>query len=100
MDLSGLKRLKSMIKFTDNDVAIQNALNSDSEYQDFVKNGCARGYILIQVENGSVVLFHNIDDTFSSFLLPDEIWYYANHIDDIRRIANTIQNKANTDYKP
>lgn len=87
-----------MIRFTDNDAAIRAALDSNQEYVQFVQPGNPRGYILIQVENGSVVLFHNIDDKFSTFLLPDELYYYRNHIDDIKRIANAIQNFANLDY--
>ena len=87
-----------MIKFTDNDAAIRLALDSNPEYVQFVQPGNPRGYIFIPVENGSVVLFHNIDDKFSSFLLPDELYYYRNNIDDIKRIANAIQNFANLDY--
>lgn len=89
-----------MIKFTDNDDALRAALNGNQEYLDLVKPGCPKGYIFIQVEEGHVVLFHNVDDKFSAFLLPDELYYYRNNIDDIRRIANTIQNMANVDYRP
>lgn len=88
-----------MIKFTDNDAAIRAALDSAPEYVQFVQPGNTGGYIFIQVDNGHVVLFHNIDDKFSSFLLPDELYYYRNNIDDIRRIANAIQNFANFDYQ-
>lgn len=88
-----------MIKFTDNDAAVRAALSNNPEYVQFVQPGNPRGYIFIQVENGHVVLFHNIDDKFSSFLLPDELYYYRNNIDDIKRIANTIQNFANLDYQ-
>lgn len=87
-----------MIKFSDNDAAVRDALNQNSEYRQFVQLGSPKGYIFIQVENGNVVLFHNNDDKFSSFLLPDELYYYRDNIDDIRRIANTIQNFANSDY--
>lgn len=88
-----------MIKFTDDDSAVRTALNQNNEYIQFVKPGNPRGYILIQVENGNIILFHNNDDKFSSFLLPDELYYYRNNIDDIRRIANAIQNFANLDYQ-
>lgn len=88
-----------MIKFTDNDAAIRAALDANAEYKDFVKPGNPRGYILIQVENGHVVLFHNTDDKFSAFLLPDELYYYRSNINDIGRIANSIQNFANLDYQ-
>ena len=69
-------------------------LRTNPEFTEFVNSNCSNGYIMIQVGNGSVVLFHNIDDTFSSFLLPDELYYYRDNIDDIKRIANTIQNCA------
>lgn len=88
-----------MIYFSDDDTAVRTALNQNNEYVQFVKPGTPRGYILIQVEDGHVALFHNIDDTFSSFLLPDELYHYRNNIDDIRRIANTIHNFANLDYQ-
>lgn len=87
-----------MIRFTDKDDDVRIALNDSPEYVKFVQTGSPKGYILIQVENGSVVLYHNIDDTFSSFLLPDELYYYRNNLDDIRRIANSIQYYANQDY--
>ena len=87
-----------MIKFSDNDSAVRAALNQNSEYMQFVQPGNPIGYIFILVENRNVVLFHNNDDKFSSFLLPDELFYYRDNIDDIRRIANTIQNFANLDY--
>lgn len=89
-----------MIRFTDNDDAVRAALDANAEYKDFIQPASPLGYIFIQVENGHVVLFHNVDDKFSAFLLPDELYYYRNNIDDIRRIANTIQNFANLDYKP
>ena len=88
-----------MIKFTDNDAAVKAALTNNPEYMKFMQPGNPKWYIFIPVENGSVVLFHNIDDKFSSFLLPDELPYYSCHIDDIRRLANTIQNFANLDYQ-
>ena len=88
-----------MIHFSDNDAAVRAALDANAEYKDFVQPGNSKGYILIQVEDGHIVLFHNIDDKFTTFLLPDELYYYRNNIDDIRRIANTIQNFANLDYQ-
>ena len=88
-----------MIKFTDSDAAVRAALNNNPEYLQFVQFGNPRGYIFIQVENGSVVLFHNIDDQFSTFLLPDELNYFLKNLDDIKRIANSIQNFANLDYQ-
>ncbi len=74
-------------------------MDNNPEYVQFVRPGNPSGYIFIPVENGSVVLFHNVDDSFSSFLLPDELYYYRNNIDDIKRIANSIQNLANLDYQ-
>lgn len=88
-----------MIYFTDNDAAVRAALDANAEYKNFVHSGNPAGYIFIQVENGHVLLFHNVDDKFSVFLLPDENYYYRNNIDDIKRIANTIQNFANLDYQ-
>ena len=88
-----------MIRFTDNDAAVRTALDANTEYKSFVQPGNPNGYIFIQVENGHVVLFHNNDDKFSSFLLPDELPYYNKNINDIRRIANAIQNFANLDYQ-
>lgn len=88
-----------MIKFTDNDAAIRAALDASAEYKDFVQTGNPKGYIFIPVDSGHIVLFHNIDDKFTSFLLPDELYYYRYSIDDIRRIANSIQNFANLDYQ-
>lgn len=89
-----------MILFTDNDDAVRAALDANAEYKKFIQLGNPSGYIFIQVEIGHVVLFHNNDNRFSTFLLPDELFYYKNNIDDIRRIANTIQNYANLDFKP
>ena len=85
-----------MIRFTDNDDAVRAALDANAEYKDFIQPASPLGYIFIQVENGHVVLFHNVDDKF----WDHELYYYRNNIDDIRRIANTIQNFANLDYKP
>lgn len=88
-----------MIHFSDNDAAVRAALDANAEYKDFVLPGNPKGYIFIQVGNGHIVLFHNTDDKFTSFLLPDELYYYCNNIDDIRRIANSIQNFANLEYQ-
>lgn len=88
-----------MITFSDDDAAVRAALNQNNEYVEFVKPGNPKGCLFIHVEDGHVVLFRNNDDTFSSFLLPDELYYYRNNIDDIRRIANTIHNFANQDYQ-
>lgn len=88
-----------MIRFTDDDAALRKALNQNNEYLQFVKHGNTNGYIFIQIENCHVVLFHNNDDVFASFLLPDELYYFHNNIDDIHRIANSIQNFATLDYQ-
>ena len=88
-----------MINFTDDEITIKATLDSNADYRQFVQPSCARGYIFIQVGNGHVVLWHNYDDVFTSYLLPDELYYYRNNIDDIRRIANLIQNKATLDYQ-
>lgn len=88
-----------MINFNSSDASIRISLDGNLEYIDFVRHGCTKGYIFIEVQNVHVVLFHDINDIFSSFLLPDELYYYRNNIDDIRRITNTIQNFATLDYK-
>ena len=49
--------------------------------------------------NGHIMLFHNPNDTFAAYLLADELYYYRNNIDDIRRIANLIENFATVDYR-
>lgn len=94
-----------MIRFRDNDTAIRASLDANVEYKSFVQPGNPKGYIFILVENGHVVLFHNTDDRFSSFLLPDELYYYRNNIDDIRRVAGAkngmmlnIGGSATTNY--
>ena len=45
------------------------------------------------------MLFHNLNDTFAAYLLADELYYYRNNIDDIRRIANLLENFATEDYR-
>ena len=88
-----------MIKFTDADTAIRTALNANDEYCQFVQPGCAKGYIIIQVDNGHIVLYHNIDDSFTAYLLPGELYSYCNNINDMCRIAITIQIYAKSDYQ-
>lgn len=88
-----------MIKFTDADAAIRTALNANDEYCQFVQPGCAKGYIIIQVDNGHIVLYHNVNDSFSAYLLPGELQSYPNNIHDMCRIANTIQAYATSDYQ-
>lgn len=88
-----------MIKFTDDAAAIRAALNANGEYSQFVQPGCAKGYILIQVGNGHIVLYHNIDDCFSAYLLPGEVYSYLNNINEMCQIANTIQTYATSDYQ-
>lgn len=88
----------NMIHFTDDDNTICSKLRSNLEYIEFVKSNCPKGYILISVGIGSVVLFHNIDDTFSTFLIPEELYHYRDNINDMVRIANTIQNHANIEF--
>lgn len=87
-----------MIRFTDDDSTVCSKLSSNPEYTEFVKTNCPNGYTLISVGNGSVVLFHNIDDTFSTFLIPEELYNYRDNINDMARIANTIQNHANIEF--
>ena len=88
-----------MIQFTDDDAAVRTALDANTEYMNFVQPNNSNGYIFIQVENAHIVLFHNNDDSFSSFLLPDELACFYNNIDDISRIAKTIQEFAKIDYR-
>lgn len=87
-----------MINFNDNENTVRTALNNNAEYVSFVSTGNPVGRIFIRVGNGHIVLFHNNDDTFVSYLLPDELYFYHNNIDDIRRIASWIQTFAMADY--
>lgn len=88
-----------MIKYTYNDEAIRTALNQNEEYAQFVQPGSSFGYIFIQVEDAHVVVYHNNNDTFSSFLLPNELCIYHNNVNDIKRIANIIERFAKLDYQ-
>ena len=88
-----------MINLWDDDAAIRTALNSNAEYREFVQPNCTKGYMLIQVGNGYIVLYHNIDNVFTSYLLPEEMHNYSSNINDICRIAITIQTYATSDYQ-
>ena len=87
------------IDYTDNYTTIRNKLNSDVEYQKFVQSSCTHDHIFIKVGAGHIVLWHNNNDVFTSFLLPYELFYFRSNIDDICRIANLIQNFTTNDYK-
>ena len=80
-------------------VYIKAYLDHNQEYINLVKKNSTIGHIQIQVGNGHIMLFHNSNDTFAAYLLADELYYYRNNIDDIRRIANLIENFATVDYR-
>ena len=88
-----------MINFSFNDQQIKAYLDHNQEYINLVKNNSTIGHIQIQVGSGHIMLFHNLNDTFAAYLLADELYYYRNNIDDIRRIANLIENFATEDYR-
>ena len=88
-----------MIDFSYNDQQVKSALDQSQEYINLVKNNATIDHIQIQVGNGHIILFHNINDTFVAYLLADELYYYRNNIDDIRRIANLMENFATEDYR-
>lgn len=86
-----------MIDFSYNDQQVKAALDQNQEYINLVKNSATIGQIQIQVGGGHIILFHNINNTFVAYLLPNELYYYRNNIGDIRRIANLIENFATED---
>lgn len=88
-----------MINFNDDDSQIRKTLTQNQDYVSFVSKNNHLGYIFIDVENGHIVLFHNINDTFDAYILPSELYYFRDNIDDIRRIANAIQKFATDDYR-
>ena len=88
-----------MIDFSFNDQQIKAYLDHNQDYINLVKNNTTIGHIQIQVGNGHIMLFHNLNDTFAAYLLADELYYYRNNIDDIRRIANLLENFATEDYR-
>ena len=88
-----------MIDFSFNDQQIKAYLDHNQEYINLVKNNSTIGHIQIQVGSGHIMLFHNLNDTFATYILADELYYYRNNIDDIRRIANIIENLATVDYR-
>ena len=53
----------------------------------------------ILVGSVHIVLFHNLDDTFDTYLLPNEIGVSYKKADDIKRICHTIKQCATCDYK-
>lgn len=88
-----------MIDFSYNDQQVKTALDQNQDYINLVKNNATIGHIQIQVGNGHIILFHNINDTFVAYLLADELYYYRDNIDDIRRIANLMENFATEEYR-
>ena len=88
-----------MIDFSFNDQQIKAYLDHNQEYMNLVKNNSTIGYIQIQVGSGHIMLFHNLNDTFAAYILAGELDYYKNNNDDIRRIANLIENFATEDYR-
>ena len=88
-----------MINFNFNDQQVKADLVHNQDYINLVKNNATIGHIQIQVGNGHIMLFHNFNDTFAAYILADELYYYRNNIDDIRRIANLIENFATVDYR-
>lgn len=88
-----------MIRFNSNEEEVRNELSNNAEFAEFVRSGNVNGRILIQVDNVHVVLFHNVDDTFSSYLFPEELPALYDNIDNIRRITYIIQKMAIDCYK-
>ena len=88
-----------MIDFSYNDQQVKAALDQNQDYINLVRNNAIICHIQIQVGNGHIVLFHNNNDTFVAYLVADELYYYRNNIDDIRRIANLIENFATDEYR-
>lgn len=88
-----------MIRFNSNDEEVRNELSNNAEFAGFVRSGNVNGRILIQVDNVHVVLFHNVDDTFSSYLFPEELPALYDNIANIRKIAYIIQEMATDCYK-
>ena len=89
----------NMIDLSFNDQQVKADLVHNQDYINLVKNNATIGHIQIQVCNGHIMLFHNLNDTFAAYLLADELYYYRNNIDDIRRIANLLENFATEDYR-
>ena len=73
-----------MIDFSYKDQQVKLALDQNQDYINLVKNNATIGHIQIQVGNGHIILFHNINDTFVAYLLADELYYYRDNIDDIK----------------
>ena len=88
-----------MIKFNFNDQQVKADLDHNQEYINLVKKNSTIGHIQIQVGNGHIMLFHNLNDTFATYLLAGELDYYRNNNDDIKRITNSIENFATEDYR-
>lgn len=88
------------IKFNDDKCAIRSFLNMHNAYQQFVQSSCPRVKVLVPVEKINIALYHNIDDTFSTFILPYELSFIkVSNIEDVKRIAKTIQDFAKEDYE-
>lgn len=88
-----------MINFSFNAQQVKSALDQNQDYINLVKNSATIGHIQIQVGDGHIILFHNNNDTFVAYLLADELYYYRDNIDNIRRIANLMENFATEDYR-
>lgn len=89
-----------MIDFSYNDQQVKAALDQNQDYINLVRKNAIIGHIQIQVGNGHIILFHkNNNDTFVAYLIADELYYYRDNIDDIRRIANLMENFATEDYR-
>ena len=88
-----------MIDLSFNDQQVKADLVHNQDYINLVKNNKTIGHIQIQVGSGHIMLFHNLNDTFATYILADELYYYRNNIDDIRRIANLLENFATEDYR-
>lgn len=88
-----------MIDFSYNDQQVKAALDQNQDYINLVRKNAIIGHIQIQVGNGHIILFRYNNDTFVAYLLADELYYYRNNIDVIRRIANLMENFATEDYR-
>ena len=89
----------NMIDLSFNDQQVKADLVHNQDYINLVKNNATIGHIQNQVGSGHIMLFHNLNDIFTAYLLADELLYYPQNIDDIRRIANLLENFATEDYR-
>lgn len=88
-----------MINLSDNANAVRLALNRNDKYRCFIKPNNVNGKLPIQVGDGYVMLFHNLDDTFDVRLMQPNITIFQNNSNDISRISGLIERFAFEDYR-